>query len=109
MVALFVFVKPLYYTQSCLASIFYTAGVLLIQQDNHVGSALFACAIAAGHLIAGILLAGLMVRICGPRRLAHRLNAGLFIGGRQLAAGVCLGGLMVWIWPHLVSASARPQ
>ena len=31
-VALFVFVKPLYYTQSCLASIFYTAGVLLIQQ-----------------------------------------------------------------------------
>ena len=32
MVALFVFVKPLYYTQSCLASIFYTAGVLLIQQ-----------------------------------------------------------------------------
>ncbi len=31
-------------------------------QDNHVGSALFACAIAAGHLIAGILLAGLMVR-----------------------------------------------
>ena len=61
-VALFVFVKPLYYTQSCLASIFYTAGVLLIQQDNHVGSALFACAIAAGHLIAGILLAGMMVR-----------------------------------------------
>ena len=61
-VALFVFVKPLYYTQACLASIFYTAGVLLIQQDNHVGSALFACAIALGHLIAGILLAGLMVR-----------------------------------------------
>jgi hypothetical protein len=57
-----VFVKPLYYTQSCLASIFYTAGVLLIQQDNHVGSALFACAIACGHLIAGILLAGAMVR-----------------------------------------------
>ena len=28
-----------------------------------MGSALFACAIAAGHLIAGILLAGLMVRI----------------------------------------------
>ena len=62
MVALFVFVRPLYYTQSCLASIFYTAGVLLIQQDNHVGSALFACSIALGHLVAGILLAGLMVR-----------------------------------------------
>ena len=79
MVALFVFVKPLYYTQSCLASIFYTAGVLLIQQDNHVGSALFACAIAAGHLIAGILLAGLMVRICRPRRPAYTCDIGLFI------------------------------
>jgi len=80
-VALFVFVKPLYYTQSCLASIFYTAGVLLIQQDNHVGSALFACAIAAGHLIAGILLAGLMVRTHGQRRPAHRCDAGLLKDG----------------------------
>ena len=62
MVALFVLVKPLFYTGSCLTSIFYIAGVLLIQQDNHMGSALFAAAIACGHLSAGIVFAGLMVR-----------------------------------------------
>ena len=32
MVALFVLVKPLYYTQSCLTSIFYIAAVLVVQQ-----------------------------------------------------------------------------
>ena len=31
-VALFVLVKPLYYTQSCLTSIFYIAAVLVVQQ-----------------------------------------------------------------------------
>ena len=63
MVALFVLVKKLYYTQACLTSIFYIAAVLLVQQDSHVGSALFAGAIGGGHLTAGIVFAGLLVRL----------------------------------------------
>ena len=73
MVSLFVFVKPLYYTGSCLTSIFYIAGVLLVQQDNHMGSALFAAAIACGHLSGGIVFAGLMVslQICDLSMCKH--------------------------------------
>ncbi len=52
----------MFYTQSCQTAVFYMAAALVVQQDNHVGSALFAGTISAGHLTIGFVFAGLLVR-----------------------------------------------
>jgi len=38
------------------------SNLLVVPQDNHVGSALFAGTISAGHLVIGFVFAGLLVR-----------------------------------------------
>lgn len=61
-VALFVFINKLTYSNSCLSSIFYVAASVLVPQDAHVGSKMNAAAFIIGPLWFGSVLAGCMVR-----------------------------------------------
>ena len=61
MICLFVLVNKLHYNNSCLASVFYTAAVILDSKDAHVGSKMNAAAFVIGPLWFGSITAGCMV------------------------------------------------
>lgn len=60
-VALFVFITKLNYSNSCLSSIFFVAASVLVAQDAHVGSKMNAAVYVIGPLWFGSVLAGCMV------------------------------------------------
>ncbi|KAK9816005.1 hypothetical protein WJX74_009869 [Apatococcus lobatus] len=67
--ALFVFVKPMQFYESCLAVIFYVAAVLLVGRRQNVGSRLQAAANTFGWFWPGLVLGGGVVSLA--RALQH--------------------------------------
>ena len=64
LLALFVFVRPMTYYESCLAVIFFVAAMLLIGRQQNVGSRLQASANIIGWYWPGLALGGGVVSSC---------------------------------------------
>lgn len=69
-ICLFVLVNKLHYSNSCLASVFYTAAVILDSKDAHVGSKMNAAAFVIGPLWFGSITAGCMISIARACQVA---------------------------------------
>ncbi|KAK9815502.1 hypothetical protein WJX72_004760 [[Myrmecia] bisecta] len=70
-VCLFVFVRHISFSNSCLASIFYIASMLLLSLDTTVGSRLLAAASINGSLWVGVMSAGAMVSLAHAPGVAY--------------------------------------
>ena len=64
-VVIWTFVRPIHFSQSCLAHTLYLVIQLLGSQDNHLGSKLYACSGHIGAALFGTALGG------GVISLAH--------------------------------------
>ena len=61
MIGLFSFVTRMRFTNACLSATFFTAGMLLLSKDTHLGSRLSGAAIVMGALCFGALVASAVV------------------------------------------------
>ncbi|KAK9815248.1 hypothetical protein WJX72_000626 [[Myrmecia] bisecta] len=70
-VCLFVFVRRISFSNSCLASIFYYAAMLLLSLDTTAGSRLLAAASVTGSLWVGVISAGAVVSLAHAPGMAY--------------------------------------